>query len=51
MNGTARFKKSEQEFEYQHLLLLQDIWWSKYLSMSRCSNLGLAPGLTPQTLG
>jgi hypothetical protein len=26
VNGTARFKKCEQEFEYQHLLLLRDIW-------------------------
>jgi hypothetical protein len=28
-NGTARFKKYKQFFEYQHLLLLRDIWWSK----------------------
>jgi hypothetical protein len=26
-NGT--FKKCKQWFEYQHLLLLRDIWWSK----------------------
>ncbi len=25
-NGTARFKKCNQSFEYQHLLLLRDIW-------------------------
>jgi hypothetical protein len=25
-NGTTRFKKSKQLFEYQHLLLLGDIW-------------------------
>jgi hypothetical protein len=25
-NGTARFKKCKQLFEYQHLLLLRDIW-------------------------
>jgi hypothetical protein len=28
-NGTAHFKKCKQLFEYQHLLLLRDIWWSK----------------------
>jgi hypothetical protein len=28
--GTARFKKCKQSFEYQHLLLLRDIWWSKF---------------------
>jgi hypothetical protein len=26
-NGTARFKKCKHLFEYQHLLLLRDIWW------------------------
>jgi hypothetical protein len=30
MNGTVHFKKCKQLFEYQHLLLLRDIWWSKY---------------------
>ena len=28
-NGTARFKNCKQLFEYKHLLLLRDIWWSK----------------------
>jgi hypothetical protein len=29
-NGTGRFKKCKQLFEYDHLLLLRDIWWSKF---------------------
>ena len=29
-NGTKHFKKLKQLFEYQHLLLLRDIWWSKF---------------------
>jgi hypothetical protein len=29
-NGTPRFKKNEQLFEYKHLLLLRDTWWSKF---------------------
>ncbi len=29
-NGTAHFKKCKQLFEYQHLLLLRDIWSSKF---------------------
>ncbi len=29
-NGTVSFKKSKQLFEYQHLLILRDIWWSKF---------------------
>jgi hypothetical protein len=29
-NGTGCFKKCKQLFEYQHLLLLRDIWWSKF---------------------
>jgi hypothetical protein len=29
-NGTPHFKKSKQLFEYQHLLLLRDIWCSKF---------------------
>jgi hypothetical protein len=29
-NVTAPFKKYKQLFEYQHLLLLRDIWWSKF---------------------
>jgi hypothetical protein len=29
-NGTACFKECKQLFEYQHLLLLRDIWWSKF---------------------
>jgi len=27
VNGTARFKRCKQLFEYQYLLLLEDIWW------------------------
>jgi hypothetical protein len=27
-NGTARFKKCKQLFEYKYLVLLRDIWWS-----------------------
>jgi hypothetical protein len=30
MNGTAHFVKCKQLFEYQHLLLLRDIWWPKF---------------------
>jgi hypothetical protein len=30
LNGTAHFKKCEQLFEYQHLPLLRDSWWSKF---------------------
>jgi hypothetical protein len=30
VNGTARFKKHKQLFEYKHLLLLRDIWWSDF---------------------
>ncbi len=30
VNETAHFKKGKQLFEYQHLLLLKDIWWSKF---------------------
>jgi hypothetical protein len=29
-NGIAHFKKCKQLFEYQHLLLFRDIWWSKF---------------------
>jgi hypothetical protein len=29
-NGTAHFKKCKQLFEYKHLLLLRDIYWSKF---------------------
>jgi len=29
-NGTARFKNCSQLFEYQQLLLIRDIWWSKF---------------------
>ncbi len=29
INGITHFKKCKQLFEYQHLLLLRDIWWSK----------------------
>ena len=28
--GTAHFKKCKQLFEYQHLSLLRDIWWSNF---------------------
>ncbi len=35
-NGTANFKKCKQLFEYQHLLLFRDIWWSKFYSISKC---------------
>jgi hypothetical protein len=33
INGTARFKKSKQCFEYRDLLLLKDIWGSKLYSI------------------
>jgi hypothetical protein len=29
-NGIAHFKKCKQLFEYKHLLLRRDIWWSKF---------------------
>ncbi len=29
-NGTVHFKKCKQLFEYQQILLLRDIWWSKF---------------------
>ena len=29
-NGKARFRKCKQFFEYQRLILLRDIWWSKF---------------------
>jgi hypothetical protein len=29
-NGTTHFKKCKQLFQYQHLLLLRDIWLSKF---------------------
>jgi hypothetical protein len=35
-NGTARFKKCKQFFKYKHLLLLRDIWWSKFKSILKC---------------
>jgi hypothetical protein len=28
LNGTARFKKCKRLFEFQHLGLLREIWWS-----------------------
>ncbi len=31
MNETAHFKKCKKLFEHKHLLLLRDIWWSKFL--------------------
>jgi hypothetical protein len=37
-NGTARLKKCKQLFKYQHLLLLRDIWWSKFKSTFKCSS-------------
>jgi hypothetical protein len=30
LNGTGRFKKYKQLPKYKHLLLLRDIWWSKF---------------------
>jgi hypothetical protein len=35
-NGTARFKKCKQLFEYKHLLLLRDIWGSKLYFIFKC---------------
>jgi hypothetical protein len=35
-NGTARFQRCKQLFEYKHLLLLRDIWWSKLKSIFKC---------------
>ncbi len=32
-NGTAHFKICKQLFEYKHLLLLRDIWGSKFYSI------------------
>jgi hypothetical protein len=32
-NGTAHFKNCKQSFEYELLLLLRDIWWSKFRSV------------------
>jgi hypothetical protein len=29
-NGRAHFKKFKQLFKYKHLLLLIEIWWSKF---------------------
>jgi hypothetical protein len=29
-NGTAQLKNCKQLFEYQHILLLRNIWWSKF---------------------
>jgi hypothetical protein len=29
-NGKAHLKNCKQLFEYQHLLLHRDIWWSKF---------------------
>jgi hypothetical protein len=36
-NGTVRFQKCKQMFEYQYLLLLRDIWGSKFKSLFKCS--------------
>jgi hypothetical protein len=30
VNGRVHVKKHKQLFEYKHLLLLKDIWWSKF---------------------
>jgi hypothetical protein len=42
MNGAVRFEKCKQMFEYQHLLLLRDIWWSQssnpYLNVAHFLN-------------
>jgi len=35
-NGTVQFKKGKQLLEYQNLLLLGDIWWSKLSSIFKC---------------
>ncbi len=35
-NGTASLKKCKKLFEYQHLLLLRDIRWSKLHSIFKC---------------
>ncbi len=35
-NGTVHFKNGKLMFEYQHLLLLRDIWWSMFWSIFRC---------------
>jgi hypothetical protein len=35
-NDTASFLKCKQLFEYQHLLLLRGIWWSKFQSIFKC---------------
>jgi hypothetical protein len=37
-NGTARSKNCKQLLEYQNLLLLRDIWWSKFQSIFKCSS-------------
>jgi hypothetical protein len=36
-NGTTHFKNCKQLFEYQHILLLRDIWWSKFQSILKSS--------------
>jgi len=35
----STLQKCKQLLEYQHLLLLRDIWWSKYKSIYKCSSL------------
>jgi hypothetical protein len=37
-NRTTHFSKYKQLFEYQHLLLLWDIWWSEFQSIFKCSS-------------
>jgi hypothetical protein len=37
-NGTVHFRKCKQLLEYQHLLLLRDIWCSKLLYILKCSS-------------
>jgi hypothetical protein len=44
-NGTAHFKKCKQLFEYQHLLLLRDIWWWKFYSIFKCCSFFSRPVL------
>ncbi len=34
--GTEHFKKCKRLFEYQHWLLLRDIWWSEFWSIFKC---------------
>ncbi len=44
-NGTAHFKHCKQLFEYQHLLLLRHIGWSKLCSILKCCSFISTPML------